>query len=657
MAGNIKGITIEFNGDTTKLDKALRSIDKSTSQIDRELKKVNNGLKFNPTSVELWRQKQQLLTQKITETKRRLDVLKQAQADMDARGVDKNSAEYRELQREIITTESKLNNFKGQLRKIGNVKLKAVSEQFKEMGSKLESAGQAMLGLSAAAGAAVASIGAMTYKAAAGADDLNTLAKVTGIGTRELQKYGYAADLVDVSVDSIAKSNRRLTKSAYSAANGSTTQSEAFSKLGVSVTDSSGQLRSTDAIFSDVISALGKMTNETERDAIAQQLMGKSAAELNPLIEDGGETYKMVAETLKKYNLDYVDQETLDKANQFNDSLDQMKLLGSVAIAQVGSQLAAYLVPAIQKVVDWAGQLASWLGNLDPRILTIISAVAGFIAVLGPLLIGLGKLATGISAIINLVQLVGPMMAGMGGTIGIVVAVIAALVAVGILVYKNWDKIKAKALEVKEVVVNAWNALKARVAAIFNGIKSAISTAWNVIKANTVGRVKGMVAAAVGTFLSLKAKATSTFNAIKNAIMKPIQTAVNTVKKLLSKVKGFFPIKAGKLLSGIKLPHFKISGSFSIKKKTVPHLSIDWYKTGGIFNSPTIAGIGDVRGGEAVVPLDKFWKKLENLQGGDSYVLNIYANDGMNVDQLVSEIQRRIIETQNRKRVAYGGNR
>ena len=138
--------------------------------------------------------------------------------------------------------------------------------------------------------------------------------------------------------------------------------------------------------------------------------------------------------------------------------------------------------------------------------------------------------------------------------------------------------------------------------------------------------------------------------------MKPIQTAVNTVKRLLSKVKGFFPIKAGKLLSGIKLPHFKITGSFSIKKKSVPHLSIDWYKSGGIFDQPTIAGIGEA-GPEAVVPLDKFWKKLDNLQGGDSYVLNIYANDGMNVDQLVSEIQRRIIETQNRKRVAYGGNR
>ena len=71
MAGNIKGITIEFRGDTTQLDKALRSIDKETSGIDSELKKVNNGLKFNPTSVDLWRQKQTLLTQKVKETSER----------------------------------------------------------------------------------------------------------------------------------------------------------------------------------------------------------------------------------------------------------------------------------------------------------------------------------------------------------------------------------------------------------------------------------------------------------------------------------------------------------------------------------------------------------------------------------------------------------
>ena len=413
-SGNIKGITIQFNGDTTKLDKALRNIDKGTRSLDKELKNVNNALKFNPANVELWRQKQQLLSQKIDETKKRLDVLKQAQTQMDASGVDKNSAEYRELQREIITTGSKLKTFEGQLRKVGNVKLTALSEQLKQVGSKLQSAGQAMSGVSKAGAAATAAVGALAYKAGTAADDLNTLSKVTGIGTDRLQKYGYAADLVDVSVESIAKANKKLAKNAYSAANGSKSQAAAFDKLGVSVTDSNGELRDSEDIFQDTLKALGTMTNETERDALAQQLMGKSAAELNPLIKDGGETYKQVSETLKKYDLDYVDQETLNKANKFNDELDTMKLIGSVALAQVGSQLAAYLAPVLEKVVDLVGKLAKWLGNLDPTVLTIIATIGGLLAVIAPLLITLGKVATGLGAIIKLVGILGPAIGGLG---------------------------------------------------------------------------------------------------------------------------------------------------------------------------------------------------------------------------------------------------
>ena len=126
MAGNIKGITIEFRGDTTKLDKALRQVNKETKSIDKELRAVNKSLKFNPTSVELWKQKQQLLTQKVKETTEKLDLLKQAQKKMDTDGVDKNSAEYRELQRDIIETESKLKHFSSELKKVGNAKLQAL---------------------------------------------------------------------------------------------------------------------------------------------------------------------------------------------------------------------------------------------------------------------------------------------------------------------------------------------------------------------------------------------------------------------------------------------------------------------------------------------------------------------------------------------------
>ena len=162
MAGNIKGITIEFQGDTTDLDKALRKVQNSTKDIDSELKNVNKALKFNPTNVDLWRQKQDLLQAKIKQTDDNLKALRSAQKQLDAKGVDKNSDQYRKLQREIIATESKLKTFKGQLRAVGNVNLRAASEQVKALGSKATAAGQAMRGFSRAGQIVVAALGALT---------------------------------------------------------------------------------------------------------------------------------------------------------------------------------------------------------------------------------------------------------------------------------------------------------------------------------------------------------------------------------------------------------------------------------------------------------------------------------------------------------------
>ena len=608
MAGNIKGITIEFRGDTTKLDKALRQINNETKAIDRELKQVDKALKFNPTSVELWRQKQQLLTQKINETKEKLTLLKNEQARMDAAGVDKNSEEYRKLQREIIETESKVKTFEGQLRKVGNVNLRAASEQFKDMGNKLTAAGHAMQGLSTAAAAVTAAIGALTVKSGKWADDLNTMSKVYGIGTDELQKYSAAAGLVDVDVDTIAKSHLRLTKAMSGAEDETGAQAEAFAKLGVETKDANGNLRDADTVWQETIAALGQVENETEREALAMTLMGKSAAELNPLIEDGGETYKNLAETLAKYDLDFVDQEMLDNANAFNDSLDTIKAIGLVAFQQVGTQLAAYLAPALEKVVDLVGRLASWFSNLSPETQALIAGIGAVVAVLAPLLIGLGKVSFAISSIMGLMATVGPAIGGVVTALGPVVIAIAAVIAIGVLLYKNWDTIKAKAIAFKNKVVS--------------------------------------------TFNEFKAKVTSTFNSIRDAIVKPIQTAIDKVKAIVQKIKGFFPIKIGNIFSNIKLPHFKVTGKLSISPPSVPKLSIDWYKTGGIFNNPTIAGIGDVPGGEAVVPLDKFWDKLDNLHGETNIVINI---NGSNKDprEIAEEVKRVLIRETNNRRLAW----
>ena len=637
MSGNVKGIVIEFRGDTTKLDKALRQVNNETRQIDKELRNVDKALKFNPTSIELWRQKQDLLKQKIGETKEKLDLLKQQQAAMDASGVDKNSLEYQKLKREIIETESKLKTFEGQLKSIGNVNLKAASEQFKEWGTTLDAAGKKMQGLSTAAAGVVASLGAIAVKAGLNADDLNTLSKVYGISTADLQKYKYAADLVDVSVEDIAKSHVKLEKSMYSASNGSKAQSEAFKKLGVSVTNADGSLRSSDEVFQDVITALGSMENETERDALAQQLLGKSAANLNPLIEDQGETYKNVAETMSKYNLELVDQETLDKANEFNDSLDTMKLLGQAALSQVGSQLASVLAPALEKVVGWFGKFAEWLGNLNPKVLTVIGVIAGVLAVIAPVLMVLGKLAFSISSIITLVTTIGPAIVGVLATAGPIIAVVGAIIAIGVLLYKNWDTIKAKAKALWTNIKTTFTGIKTSITTTINNVKTWLSSAWS----------------------SIKTTAQTAWNKVKDAIVGPIKTARDTVKDIIKKVKDFFPIDVGNLMSNIKLPHFSLKWSSkdfgplgTLKYPT--GINFDgWWAKGGIFDSPSIIGVGEA-GPEAVVPLNKLWDKLDKMgeTSGQPVVINI---NGYNKDprELAMEIKRELIKDTNRQRLAW----
>ena len=666
MAGNIKGITIEFRGDTTKLDKALRQVNNETRKIDKELRNVDKALKFNPTSVELWRQKQQLLSQKISETKDKLNLLKQQQAQMDADGVDKQSMEYQKLQREIIETESKVKTFEGQLKKIGNVNLRAASEQFKQWGSALENAGRQMQGLSMAAAGVVASLAAISYKAGTNADDLNTLSKVYSINTTDLQKYAVAADLVDVSVEDIAKSHVKLEKSMYSAQNGSKSQAEAFEKLGVSVTNADGSLRSSDAVWQDTIAALGTMTNETERDALAQQLMGKSAANLNPLIEDQGETYKNLSETLQKYGLDFVDQETLDKANEFNDQLDTMKAIGTVALQTVGAQLAGYLAPALEKVVGWIGQLANWLSNLSPQVLTVIGIVASVIAAIAPVLLILGKLAFAISSIMSLASTLGTTVGALLGPFGIAIAIIAALIAVGVLLYKNWDTIKAKAIEIKDAVVAKWEELRTKVVTTITNLKATITNLWNNIKTTVYNAVANVYKNAVAKFGALKSSVTTIWTNIKNAIVSPIQTAKEKVKAIVDKLKSFFPLHVGKIFSGLKLPHFNISGGkapFGIGGKgTKPSISVSWYKRAMdnpyMFSTPTFFGAGEA-GDEMLYGRAALMRDISeavNRGGGNGNAPSIVINiNGANANprEIAEEVKRTLIRETNQRRLAW----
>lgn len=637
MAGNIKGITIEFAGETTKLDKALKDVNKKTRDIDAELKKVKNALKFNPTSVELWRQKQTLLNDKIKQTQDKLKMLKSAQKQMKADGVEKNSEEYRKLQREIIETTSKLKHFKSESAKIGEAHFRAAAEGAKQVGENLTAAGQALAPVSAAATAIVTAIGALTVKSAQAADDINTMAAKYHIGTEEIQQYSAVAGLLDVELETIAKAHVKLTKQMDAARGGSEDASAAFSQLRVSYRNIDGSLKDSDQVFNDVIRALGRMDNETERDAVAMTLLGKSASELNPLIEDQGESIKRINAVMEKYGLDFIDEDTLARANEFNDELDTMKAIGSVTLMTLGSQLAAYLLPALQKVTDVVGQIAGWLATLDPETLAMITTIAGIVAVAAPLLLILGQIAFAISSIMSL-------MAVLSGPIGIIIVAIAGLIAIGILLWKNWDDIVAKVKADWQSLVDKCVEIKDNIVQKFEALKSTVSDIWNDLRNN-----------AINAWNRLKSSATTTFNNIKEAILKPIRSAKNTFKGIVDTIKGFFPLSIGRIFDNIKLPHFSVDGGTPpygiLGKGKAPSFNIEWYAKGGIFDSPSLIGVGEA-GPEAVVPLDKLWGYLgaiaEGATGGNTF--NIY---GTNAREIALEVEKILIQDQKRRRLAW----
>ena len=163
MAGQIKGITIEFDGKTTKLEQAIKRVKNSTNDVDKALKDVNRGLKYDPKNVTLLSQKQQLLTKRVEESRQKVNDLKNVQNQLDAQKIDHASAEYQELEREIVRAEAEQKRFEKELRQLSSVKLTALGEQFKQIGSKMTEAGKSMTMYVTAPLAAVGAAGAKSF--------------------------------------------------------------------------------------------------------------------------------------------------------------------------------------------------------------------------------------------------------------------------------------------------------------------------------------------------------------------------------------------------------------------------------------------------------------------------------------------------------------
>ena len=234
-------------------------------------------------------------------------------------------------------------------------RVKDASDKSKGFGTTGQSSflkvGKALLAVGIAAKVAdiAKKLASATKEAAAFADEVLTLSAKTNISTDALQGYMYAAELVDVSVETITKSMQRNIRSMGSAADGTAQYANAYKQLGVAVQDSNGDLRDSQEVFWELIDALGQMTNETERDEIAMTLLGKSAQDLNPLIEAGADRMRELA--AEADSVGYImNGETLSALGSLDDQLQRLD--GAATAAK--NALGAALAPAFENLAEKA---------------------------------------------------------------------------------------------------------------------------------------------------------------------------------------------------------------------------------------------------------------------------------------------------------------
>ena len=543
MADRIKGITIEIDGETTKLQGALKGVNSSIKDTKTQLKDVEKLLKLDPTNIDLLKQKQKLLTDQVAQTNEKLEKLKQAQAQMDAAGVDKSSQEYMALQREIVATEQELKQAESAAKNF-NATLAQVSAAAKGMSDAAANAAQKTKALSTAAAGALAGIAGIAYKAATMSDDLNTLSKQTGFTTAELQKMQYAADRIDVSMETITGASQKMVNKLKSS-------EKTFTDLGIATRDAGGNLRSSSDIFNDTIKYLSTIENETERDTVAMSIFGKSANELAGIIDDGGAALQAFGEEAEQAGL-ILDQETLDGLNEVNDEIDRLKAQSAATIAKAGAAALQALTPVIEKVAVVIEKVLNYIAQLTPEQMQVIITILAVVAAISPLLSIVSKLTMAISLLAS--------------PIGVVIAIIGALIAVGVLLYKHWDELKAKAEAF-------WQGVKAG----FEQLKNDVTNAFDRLKTNVTN-----------TFETLKTTVTNVWENIKTAITTPIESAWHTVSGIVDKIKGMFNFQL--TFPHIKLPHFNWTWS-DLGLIRIPHINVEWYKKAYeqpyMFNNPS----------------------------------------------------------------------
>lgn len=375
MADNF-GLKIGIEGER-EFKNAIREINQSFKVLGSEMNLVASQFDKQDKSVEAVTARNRMLSKEIDAQKEKISTLEKALAnaassfgETDRRTqswqiqLNNAKAELIKMERELEannkaldTAEKEFNEAEKQADEFGG-EIKKAADQADDAGGRFEKLSGVLKGIGVAMGAALAAIGTaavgagkalvdMSVNSAAYADEILTASTVTGMSTDSLQAYKYAAELVDVSLDTLTGSMARNVRSMSSARKGTGEIADAYRRLGISVTDANGNLRDSETVYWETIDALGKVSNETERDALAMQIFGKSAQELNPLIAQGSAGIAELTEEAKRMGA-VMSEDSLNALGKFDDSIQRFKA-GSAAAKNM---LGTVLLPQLQILAD-----------------------------------------------------------------------------------------------------------------------------------------------------------------------------------------------------------------------------------------------------------------------------------------------------------------
>lgn len=481
MAGSVRtlGARVQLDGEA-EYKKALNELNAGNKTLATEMQKLKAEFQGNTESTEYLTRAGELLERQLLQQQDKVKLLQQ-QLQAAARQYGESdtrtqqfaaqlnraqAAEY-DLQHAIEENNAALQGQGQEMLGLGDT----VDTLADKLGVRLpkgaKDALNGMEGLSAgtvaamaAAAAAIAAVvkvvqelGQMTLDVAAQVDETITQSAITGVPTEMLQAWDYAANLIDVSADTITGSMTKITKAMGDAAGGSESAQAAFAQLGVSITDqATGELRTAEEVFYDVIDALGQVENQTQRDAIAMDLMGKSAQDLNPLIKQGSAALKGYAQEAETAGY-ILDQEQIKKLGEVDDAYQKLQL----TIEGNKRQLAADFAPAAKAAMELFSDVVQKAGEMLER--------SGLIT----------NLASIIESLVDILRTGGEILTGLPGFNSALDAVRITLGAVAQFV---------------AVIADAADLVKSVLTLDFSGVKNAIGFGYGSGNANNYQRTR-----------------------------------------------------------------------------------------------------------------------------------------------------------------------